>query len=366
MKDCLWRPGTVIEAKAPLRVDFCGMTDFIPVNGWCVNATIDLMATLRMTARYDSSVRIEAGSFGVEQYDLSELGRADNMFTRAMELVGYSFEWGVDVSVDCEHGSIGLSSSSSVGAMYIAALRLACGLPFDSLTVAKETRQIEPHWYGRQDQLSVAFGGLNLWHMTPETIVDGRPASFGEVERYPINMMLGKRATLEDKAFLLYNSGIEEGASGILNSVVANYAHDLVVQSVFDQMNELARMCYGILACPRGEELDWLTPLGEAFSLIREEHKRLHPSVTNDRLETLFEAGAKAGALGGRFSGAGGRGALTFICPPGKRATVISALNQVDVPFQADSGKIYTVGRPINFGHFLDFGVRAWFVRSGA
>lgn len=361
----LWRKGlSVIEAEAPLRVDFVGMTDHIPAEGWCLNAAIDHpVARLRMEARNDRQVVIDAGSFGRDiTYSLDQIGSSDDMFMKALEKCGYAEDFGMHVKVDCETGTGGLSSSSSVGAIYTVALLLAINKPLDPLEVAKVAQAIEPHWYGRQDQLSVSYGGINLWHMTPGVVEDGKVVDFGEIERYPIHRGDGKSKTLLHN-FILYHSGIDGGAKSILDRVTANYASDPTLQAVFKEMNELAQEAYAILSCPDGQDGVWLQPLGEVFDRVREAHKKLHPDVTNERMEDLFEAAKKAGALGGRFSGAGGRGALTFLSKPGDRANVIAALNSVDTPYIDEKGRVYDRGNAISFNAFPETGARAWFLR---
>lgn len=358
----LWQPGKVIEALSFLRVDFVGMADYVPIAGKCVNATINLPARLRMEARKDDQIHISAGTFGLAKYDIGQIndGQAGDMFMRALSAVDYPFAFGANVAVDCEFGAIGMSSSSSVAALYITALELACDLPYDPLKIARRTRDIEPHWYGRQDQLAVAFGGMNLWDMRNGTVENGRVTEFGEVYRHPIHRPLGKQATLE-QCLLLYHSGIDEGSSDILKSVMAKDASDPSQAHIFYDMSDLANEAYEILSCPDGNDIEWLKPLGDCFSRVWTAHKRLHPSVTNPRIDDLLGAAYRAGALGGRVSGAGGRGVMTFICKPGERARIIAALDKVDSPYHAQSGKVYNRGNQIHFGGFTDQGAKAWY-----
>lgn len=351
-----WEPGKVAEGESPLRVDFMGMTDYFPVDGKCINATIGLKAYLRVAARNDDKITVNAGSFGEHTYHLSDISSADDMFIRALALVEYGkrFKFGMDVCVDCEYGAIGLSSSSSVGGLYVQATRLICGLPIDKLEVAKSIQAIEPHWYGRQDQLSVAFGGFNLWHMSKGLVRNGKVVEFGRVDRYPITLSPSKLATL-NQCFLIYNSGIEEGAGEILRSVMENYDSDPTLQRIFAAMNEQAGAIYRILSDTDKSD-GWLSELGEAFNRIKMLHEQLHPSVTNERMEALFKAAKKAGALGGRYSGAGGRGALTFICRPGERQKITAALNEVETDFHG-----FRYGRQIHFNGFTEEGAKAWY-----
>lgn len=360
----LWTQGAVVTATSPLRVDFCGMTDYIPAESWCVNATVGgLKARLRMEAGQDERIHIDAGSYGIATFTLNDIGKSNNMFMRALDEHDYAqrFDFGLTVKVNCEFGAIGLSSSSSVASLYNAALALVCGEPYDPLQIAMQTQAIEPHWYGRQDQLAVSYGGFNLWHMKPGLVrEDGTAISFGKVDRFPITMAVGAKETLSEDSLLIYDSGIAEGASRVLDNVVENYEDDSGLRRTFDRLNDLAQDLYKVLSQPKGGA-DWLYELGEAFDQIREAHEELHPSVTNERMQDLFNAAKCAGALGGRYSGAGGRGALTFICLPGETAKVTAALDKVNTPHFSPDGTAYTKGQQIHFGGFSDGHATAWY-----
>jgi len=359
----VWRPGAVVLASSPLRVDMCGMTDYIPAESWCVNATVTgLSARARLQARGDRLVRVVSGANESYTLCLDEVAGAPSTFARALALHDYAsaFDFGVDVKVECELGALGLSSSSSVASLFNVALCLICNVPYDPMTIARQTQAVEPHWYGRQDQLAVAFGGINLWHMTPGVVKDGVAVAFGEVERFPIAIPACLTEELCNECFLIYDSGIEEGAAGVLECVAARYDSDQSLRATFSEMNDLAKSIHRILGRSR-DDVEWLSELGEAFSAVRDAHERLHPSVTNQRMRDLFRAAALAGALGGRYSGAGGRGALTFICKPGEIARVTAALNNVCTPHAAN-GRTFTRGRRIHFGIFGDIRARAWFV----
>jgi len=358
----IWKKSSIVKAICPLRVDLSGMTDYIQAQGSCVNSTIGLIARLSLSARTDKKITVDAGSYGIETFSLDEIPTNKNMFARALDLVGYTkaFDFGMDVKVDCEYGAIGLSSSSSVGAMYYRAAELIMNQPNDPLEVAKATQAIEPHWYGRQDQLAVAFGGFNLWRMTAGKVVKDKAIEFGQVERFPIFLPESRLSLLAEESFLLYHSGIEEGAKGVLDNIITNYESNKALKDVFKKMSNLAEEVYSILLAGSKDE-KWLGDLGETFDEIRAAHEKLHPTVTNERMRALFAAAKRAGALGGRYSGAGGRGALTFICRPGDRAKIAAALSKIRVPYTTEKGVVFDEGRQIHFGGFNRYGATAWF-----
>ena len=52
--------------------------------------------------------------------------------------------------------------------------------------------------------------------------------------------------------------------------------------------------------------------LHEAWSI----KKRIASGITNDRINEIYDVVRKAGATGGRLSGAGGGGFMMFFCDP--------------------------------------------------
>ncbi|MEI9959400.1 MAG: hypothetical protein WDM90_24480 [Ferruginibacter sp.] len=50
-------------------------------------------------------------------------------------------------------------------------------------------------------------------------------------------------------------------------------------------------------------------------------------NISNDRIETIYTAAKNAGATGGKISGAGGGGFMTFYCPNNTRDAVVETLN---------------------------------------
>jgi len=65
--------------------------------------------------------------------------------------------------------------------------------------------------------------------------------------------------------------------------------------------------------------------------------KRMAPEISNAMIDEIYEAALKAGALGGKISGAGGGGYMFFFCPGASRYRVIKELGRfsgVITPFE--------------------------------
>src|SRR5207245_10751987 len=62
--------------------------------------------------------------------------------------------------------------------------------------------------------------------------------------------------------------------------------------------------------------------------------RTLTQSITNTRLDDIYEAGLSAGALGGKLLGAGGGGFMLFFVPPERREALRTRLKKLlCVPF---------------------------------
>jgi D-glycero-alpha-D-manno-heptose-7-phosphate kinase len=65
--------------------------------------------------------------------------------------------------------------------------------------------------------------------------------------------------------------------------------------------------------------------------------KQLASKVSNVTIDAIYEAARKAGAIGGKITGAGGGGFLLLYCPYEKREAVRDALSSlVELPFQLE------------------------------
>jgi D-glycero-alpha-D-manno-heptose-7-phosphate kinase len=69
-------------------------------------------------------------------------------------------------------------------------------------------------------------------------------------------------------------------------------------------------------------------------------------NISNDKMDEIYEAAKKAGATGGKISGAGGGGFMIFYCPNNTRYQVIETLNRF--------------GGEIKQYQFTKHGLRSW------
>lgn len=180
---------------------------------------------------------------------------------------------------------------------------------------------------GRQDQYAACYGGLNYMTFGPA----GTPGGPVRIER--LTMPESHLAALQQR-LLLVDSGVDRLSGEIHQAVWAAYARrDRNVIGALLALKQAAKAMRDAIA-------------GSDFGGIRQvmnenwyQQKRLHPSVTNDRVESVFELAFRNGASAGKACGAGGGGALLFYASSAgdvarlKQALAAASLTIVDIAF---------------------------------
>lgn len=71
-----------------------------------------------------------------------------------------------------------------------------------------------------------------------------------------------------------------------------------------------------------------LNRIGDILDYGWKNKKATAVGVSSDNIDEIYEAAMKSGATGGKISGAGGGGFMTFYCPGNTRYKVINALKK--------------------------------------
>ena len=80
-----------------------------------------------------------------------------------------------------------------------------------------------------------------------------------------------------------------------------------------------------------------LDDIGPIMMQAWEYKKKMAEGISNEKIDEIYEAAIKAGASGGKISGAGGGGFMFYYCPGNNRYKVISTLEKfggIVNPFQ--------------------------------
>lgn len=218
----------------------------------------------------------------------------------------------------------GLGSSSAFTVGFLHALYALEGKVVSKEQLANDALHVEQSMIkenvGSQDQIHAAFGGLNLIEFGPE-----------QFTVKPLIISREKRQILEDSVMVFF-TGQTRYANEILkeqvertqsreNEECLTKMHALVTDAVNIISNEEA----GNLVSSLGRLLD------ESWRL----KKSLSSCVSNPQIDDAYDRAMKAGASGGKISGAGGGGFLTLLADPDRKASVRKALgNLLEVEFK--------------------------------
>jgi D-glycero-alpha-D-manno-heptose-7-phosphate kinase len=319
-----------INVRSPLRVDFVGMTDYVPAckafGGSIVNATINKYIYCTLTQRYDKKIVLHAPDQNDKRVEIEsaaelsvkgELGLAQEIISR------FGLKQGLEMTTYSEMpAGAGLGSSSTITTSIIAALDALTGRGMTAHEIAEMARDCETValgvTYGWQDQYSpVTGGGVKFMKYWPDSL-----GWHVEVNRIP--MTTACMAELE-KCMVVCYSGISRPAKVILDAVADGVEHGTPeVLAALKGMNACSMEIRQRLL--NGE----INEIGLLFSDVWELHKKLHPEVTNERIEYLYNLAMRAGASGGRVCGAGGGGAMVFMASPNKEYAVRTALRDAE------------------------------------
>jgi D-glycero-alpha-D-manno-heptose-7-phosphate kinase len=314
-------------SKAPLRIGLAGGgTDVSPYcdlfGGKVLNAAITLYArctvtdneSLNFIFKHDHQEPLiisifEEPSFTDGVYDLhwGVVARISNAFGK--------FEKGltIETMVDVPMGS-GLGTSSTLVVAILGAVMHHRGIHLSKKELASLAFSIEredlQHPGGRQDQYAACFGGINSMRFETN----------GDVVIEPVKTS-GRFIEYLRENLMLYYTSHSRYSGKIIEDQIAHVREG--VQQPLEAMHLLKKQS-GLmkLAFESGNYREIVELIDAGFR----EKKKMASGITNERIELIYKAAMKAGALAGKISGAGGGGFMVFCVPPVSVARVREAL----------------------------------------
>jgi D-glycero-alpha-D-manno-heptose-7-phosphate kinase len=212
---------------------------------------------------------------------------------------------------------MGSSSAFSVGLLH--ALHALGGRLRTKMQLAEESIHIEQkvigETVGSQDQVMAAFGGLRYVQFHRD----------GKITADPLPLPAQRLAQLQAHLMLFY-TGIARTASDVARTYVSNIGGQ---RRQLESMRRMVEESVDILIS--GMSLD---RFGQLLHEAWQTKRSLSRQVSTPRVDALYERARRAGAVGGKLTGAGGGGFLMFFVPPDKKAAVRRALAPLlEVPF---------------------------------
>ncbi|RMH01906.1 MAG: GHMP kinase [Chloroflexi bacterium] len=319
----------MIIVQTPLRVSLFGggtdFPDFYREHGGCVlTSSIDKYIFVTIKKRFDKKLRVG--------YTRTEM--VDSVDEIQHELIREAFRKtniteGVEITtmgdIPSQGSGLGSSSTVTVGAlhaMYAYKRQLVL-----AEKLAREACEIEIDILGKpigiQDQYIAAYGGLRFMEFLPN----------GEVRSRRIDLDV-RTMRLLNANLLLFFTGVTRKADTILAEQK---------QKIQDKTAVLCQM--KDIAYTASQELEKgnIDAIGHLLHESWQLKKQLANQISNGTLDEMYETARRAGALGGKISGAGGGGFLLLYCPEGKQECVRDALHHLqELPFKlgTDGSKV--------------------------
>jgi D-glycero-alpha-D-manno-heptose-7-phosphate kinase len=319
----------IIRSKAPLRLGLAGGgTDVSPYSdifgGAVLNATISLYAYATIEPGADNKIiirsidkntDIELPASGNLKIDgnLDLIKGVYNRVIKDYKLSPQSFT--ITTYVDVPAGS-GLGTSSTVVTAVLGAFTEWLKLPLGDYELAKLAYDIERKDLGmaggKQDQYAATFGGVNFMEFFDN----------GKVIVNPLRVKDQVLNELSNNIILFYTK-----TSRISSSIIAKQQQNVNQGSSIsvDAMHKIRELAVKMKEAILKGELDLM---GDLLHLSWEYKKQMADGITTPQIDKIYDAALKAGATGGKISGAGGGGFMFFYCPGVTRYNVINALEQ--------------------------------------
>jgi len=326
----------LVRSKAPLRLGLAGGgTDVSPYSdlygGAVLNATINMYAYATIEPLTESKIILNSIDRGIitemeskpELEINGELDLIKGVYNRVVKEFNKKqpLSFSLTTYVDAPPGS-GLGSSSTLVVAVLGAFREWLRLPLGEYEIAHLAYEIERKDLGmaggKQDQYAATFGGFNFME-------------FYENDRVVVNPLRMKAEIINELQFniLIYYTGTSRLSSRIIETQIKNVKEKK--KKSIEAMHKLKKQAVMMKEAILKGRLD---DVGEILDYGWKYKKQMADGIANPIIEEIYEAAKKAGATGGKITGAGGGGFLMLYCPKNTKYKVIETLQKFGGEFK--------------------------------
>ncbi len=335
------------RSKAPLRIGLAGGgTDVSPYcdlyGGAILNATVSLYAHATLERLEGEEIIFHAmDRKELQQYNWSSqlpINGSLDLHKGVYNAIQAKFPFpktGFRLStfVDAPAGS-GLGTSSTLVVAIIGAFAEMLRLPLGEYDIARLAFDVERNHLkmagGRQDQYAATFGGVNFMEFFADEKVIVNPLRIKQEYLFELenNLVLYYTATNRASATI-----IEKQQRNVVNKQASSI-------EAMHQLKQQAQMMKEALLTGQ------VNAIGEILDFGFSQKRKMAEGISNSLMEDIYLAARKAGASGGKISGAGGGGFMIFYCPENTKYAVIETLA--------------AFGGTCNHYQFVDHGLSTW------
>jgi D-glycero-alpha-D-manno-heptose-7-phosphate kinase len=242
----------------------------------------------------------------------------------AREVLRYlQLDRGVEIHHDADlpaRSGMGSSSAFTVGLLH--AIHALQGRMVGKQQLARESIHLEQdvlkEAVGSQDQVHAAYGGLNHILFHPGGEIDVRPLTISP-----------QRIAEFSAHLMLFYTGIKRTAATVAETFLDSLEdRKRPLRIMKDLVDEGVAILNG-----HGD----LKTFGELMHEAWLAKRSLSATVSNDEVNSFYSRARRAGAIGGKLTGAGGGGFLLLFVEPGRHDEVRRELSElIHVPIKLD------------------------------
>jgi D-glycero-alpha-D-manno-heptose-7-phosphate kinase len=324
----------MIISRTPLRISFAGGSTDLPsfyrrFGGKVISTAIDKYIYVTVNKKFDDDIRV---GYSVTEITDSVDKINHDLVREAMRKVGIHKQVEVTTIGDVPGKGTGLGSSSTLTVGLLNALYAHTNKMSSPEQLAKEACQIEldilKEPIGKQDQYIAAFGGLQY-------------IRFNKDDSVHVDPIICSQETIKDFSdhLLLFHTGKGRSAGKILKTVNTDLSEKIeTMLAMKDQVDQIKHCLLH----------DDIPEIGRIMHEGWELKKKTSSSVSNPEIDLLYAKARKAGATGGKITGAGGGGFLMLFCPPKKQdglRKALGSLRELKFGFEPKGSTIIFVGK---------------------
>jgi D-glycero-alpha-D-manno-heptose-7-phosphate kinase len=237
----------------------------------------------------------------------------------------YGIPNGISISHDGDlpaRSGIGSSSAFTVG--LVNAIKTYLRQPNHAYVLAKDAIDIEQNYIGEsvgvQDQITAAYGGLNVIELTKDN-----------TKVLSLDVSFDYEYTLE-KHVMLGFSGIDRLSDVHAKQQVENIKSGKS-EKYLKKISDLSDDAYHAFL-----QEESMKQIGALLDMQWHYKRQLTNDITTEYIDNIYEKAKASGAYGGKLMGAGGGGFFMFLASPEKHDIIKQAIPEINVwvPFKFD------------------------------
>ena len=320
----------LFRSKAPLRIGLAGGgTDVSPYSdefgGVILNVTLSLYAHTTIELLEEPIIVLESiDKNETQSFELTnhlpidgQLDLIKGVYNRIQKDYPFALRgFKISTKVDAPAGS-GLGTSSTLVVSILGAFKEMLKFKLNEYEIAHYAYEIERVDLalagGKQDQYAATFGGFNFMEFSSNNKVIVNPL---RIRQDYIN-------ELEHNLVLYFTSSTRESAT-IIKEQQKNVVEKNVksIEAMHHLKDQAKRMKEALL-------MGKIDAIGEILDYGFQQKKDMASNISNEIIENIYQQVKKAGATGGKISGAGGGGFMIFYCPKNTKHKVIETLENL-------------------------------------